>query len=256
MISSLVGGTYGFWATTFLDSEEFLLLALDFSRFSLAKVMSCLSVWRMVDSYSSDFWDLWMAAWANLAVRLVSLRVDMVSRACTDLKFLATVFLGEVLLGDLELFGDFEFLGDFDFEACGDLESFWALDLKVLTTSLLGEPFLLLTETGLDFFLSASDFWWRVCRLGGSSSCFWDWAVVLADFKGDLLGDPWAAAPLVSLSGVFLGSDWSSSITGERPFPTFPAFLADCLVCFVERLASGDSDLLCPPDFLPPFWEA
>jgi len=59
----------------------------------------------------------------------------MVSRVWTDRRFLAIVFLGEVLLGDLEFFG---LTGDFDLSI---------VDLKVLA-AFGEEAFLLLTETG------------------------------------------------------------------------------------------------------------
>lgn len=95
----------------------------------------------------------------------------MFSRVWTDLRFLAIVFLGEILFGDLEFFGLLEFYGDLDLST---------VDLKVLTA--FGDvAFLLLTETGDALPALAPDFWWRVMRRGGTSSLI-VYAVVVADF--------------------------------------------------------------------------
>jgi hypothetical protein len=93
-----------------------------------------------------------MARWASLAALLVSLLGVTVSTVlCTDLRFLATVFLGEVLCGDFEFFGLFEFWGDLELDLL-------AFDLKVLIA--LGEVYFFdFTETGDDFLATwASDF--------------------------------------------------------------------------------------------------
>jgi hypothetical protein len=72
----------------------------------------------------------------------------MFSRVWTDLRFLAIVFLGEVLFGDLEFCGLFEFFGDLDLST---------IDFKALTV--FGErAFLLLTETGDALPAFATDF--------------------------------------------------------------------------------------------------